>query len=441
MKTDSTSAYFNIHDVKDQSGAAIHRGEFDGPVAMIEVNEAATYLIRPFLVRAAARREESAEYTMWVDVLEGRAAAAQNTISKNPESVYDTTWEWVKTVTPVEEINVNSPSDYTVRLTGDGMAYLQIDCNKGQGTIKMSEGKVSFGPIAATRRACPEGSMGAQFGTYLSQVVSFFRQGDVLYLELPADAGTLHFRRAGSTDSAKPSADVESAKALLSPDEALTVFVIPVGEGKVLNDMTIQGYKSDAFALAVPKNTKLRVEMQSENTSAYFNVHDVRDQSGVAVHRSDVDGSVAVIDVPVAGTYLIRPYLFRNAARDGQTAKYTMWVDVLEGIKRYEAKGGPTEYNASGYCKCSSAEPTLGRECAFRVIRGETTEIWVVNIINPDDFRILKFTGGSPQDPSQGTFTAIGRENVKAQRVDDNWLVTIDNREFYMIPDAIIWGG
>ncbi|MCA9410786.1 MAG: META domain-containing protein [Candidatus Omnitrophica bacterium] len=508
-------------------------------------------------------------------------AWSAETVTKDPDTIYDATWEWTGTITPVEEIQVPNPENYWIKFSRDGSATLQVDCNKGRGDFKVSPGKISFGPIATTRMACPEGSLDSRFAKDLGEVVSFFGDSQSLYLELPVDAGTLHFRRVASEAEVQSGVDVEGAKSLLSPDETLKVLDIPVGKGEVLKDMKIQGYKSDAFAVAVPAgnrlrvelktdntstyfnvhdtrdqsgaaihrgdidgpiavinatepvtylirpylyraaarrgetsdytlwvdvleggptelvevgsemppvdiegarallsedetlkilgvtidqglvlndkkiegykseayavavpgNTRLRVEMASKNPSTYYNIHDVRDQSGAAVHRSDVDGSVAVINVAVPTTYLIRPYLFRNAAREGKTADYTLWVDILPGRKIHRANGGPTKYDASGYCDCSSGDPSLADQCEFRVTRGPITEIWMVNVVNPDEFRILNFKDGSQQDPTKGHFTVVGGGEVEAERVDDSWLVTVNGREFYSIFDAVIWGG
>jgi len=123
-------------------------------------------------------------------------------------------------------------------------------------------------------------------------------------------------------------ADVRGAQALLSADEALTIQSIPLGSGKVFNGRKIRGYQSDAYAVAVPAGAILRVEISTQNKAAYFNVHNTKDQSGTAVHRGEVDGAIALIKVNQPGTYVIRPFLERAAARNGETAEYTMWIDV-----------------------------------------------------------------------------------------------------------------
>jgi len=68
METKSTSAYFNIIDAKDTSGAALFAGELSGTnTALIRATEDATYVLRPYLNRAFARRGESANYTFKIE--------------------------------------------------------------------------------------------------------------------------------------------------------------------------------------------------------------------------------------------------------------------------------------------------------------------------------------------------------------------------------------
>ena len=55
---------------------------------------------------------------------------------------------------------------------------------------------MSFGPLLATRRACEPDSLDGVFMRDLQRVVSFFVQDEHLYLELPADSGTMRFRQA-----------------------------------------------------------------------------------------------------------------------------------------------------------------------------------------------------------------------------------------------------
>jgi len=115
--------------------------------------------------------------------------------SRDPQSVVGKTWQWVKTVTPVEKIDVNQPERYTLKFDAKGRLQAKFDCNRGGGGYQISEGKLSFGPLMATRMACPEDSLDHLFMKHLADVNSFFVEGDSLYLELPVDSGTMHFKQ------------------------------------------------------------------------------------------------------------------------------------------------------------------------------------------------------------------------------------------------------
>lgn len=113
------------------------------------------------------------------------------------ESVTGTTWEWTGTRTPNREIAVTTPKHYTVRFKDNGEAQIRFDCNHGGGLYDMAEGRLAFGPLTYTRIKCGEGSQSISYRHQLGAVESFFTERGELYLELPNDAGTMRFRRAG----------------------------------------------------------------------------------------------------------------------------------------------------------------------------------------------------------------------------------------------------
>jgi heat shock protein HslJ len=116
--------------------------------------------------------------------------------STDPQSVLNKTWQWESTITPVERIAVPTPERYTIFLKADGRAQIRFDCNRGGGEVKISPGKLSFGPLMSTRMACPPDTLDGPFMRDLQRVASFFVQDGLLYLELPYDSGTMKFRPA-----------------------------------------------------------------------------------------------------------------------------------------------------------------------------------------------------------------------------------------------------
>ena len=111
----------------------------------------------------------------------------------DPQIILDKQWQWESTITPVEQITVGTPKNYTILLKADNKVQVRFDCNRGGGSFKISLGKLSFGPIMSTRAACPPGSLDFRFARDLQRVVSFFTRNNNLYLELPYDSGTMKF--------------------------------------------------------------------------------------------------------------------------------------------------------------------------------------------------------------------------------------------------------
>jgi heat shock protein HslJ len=117
--------------------------------------------------------------------------SGQSIRTMDPQAVLNKTWQWESTINPVEKIEVPDPERYTILLTVGGKVQARFDCNRGGGSYKISEGKLSFGPMMSTRMACPPDTLDAPFMKDLQRVTSFF-----IYLELPFDSGTMKFRNA-----------------------------------------------------------------------------------------------------------------------------------------------------------------------------------------------------------------------------------------------------
>jgi len=126
----------------------------------------------------------------------GCATISSNTQSEqnyDPQTILDKQWQWESTITPVEQITVGTPENYTILLKSDNKVQVRFDCNRGGGSFEISLGKLSFGPMMSTRAACPPGSLDFRFAKDLQRIVSFFTRNNNLYLGLPYDSGTMKF--------------------------------------------------------------------------------------------------------------------------------------------------------------------------------------------------------------------------------------------------------
>ena len=113
---------------------------------------------------------------------------------RTPDAVTNKVWQWERTVTPVETIVSPAPDRYTIEFATNGRMLVRADCNRGTGSYQIAEGTISFAPIATTRMACPPGSLDTRYLRDLQRASSFFVEDGKLFIELPYDSGTLHFR-------------------------------------------------------------------------------------------------------------------------------------------------------------------------------------------------------------------------------------------------------
>lgn len=82
------------------------------------------------------------------------------------------------------------PTRYWVEFDPDGTLFALVNCNRGRGSWTANGDKLSIGPVATTRMACPDGALDAQFGSVLEQTMSYSIEGGLLKLVLKKNGGT-----------------------------------------------------------------------------------------------------------------------------------------------------------------------------------------------------------------------------------------------------------
>jgi heat shock protein HslJ len=105
-------------------------------------------------------------------------------------------WQWQAQLASTEPLVVDQPDRYTLDIQAGGKALVRADCNRGSASYKMEGRTILFKLGAFTRAACPSGSHAEHFLKMLESVVSQRARGDTLFLDLPAEAGSLKFVRA-----------------------------------------------------------------------------------------------------------------------------------------------------------------------------------------------------------------------------------------------------
>lgn len=201
-------------------------------------------------------------------------------------------------------------------------------------------------------------------------------------------------------------------------------------KGKISGDQTVD------YQLGAGAGQSLVVTFTPDNPSAYFNV--TAPGADSAMFIGSTSGNRFETTLPANGNYTIRVYLMRNAARRGESVNYTLQVGISGDAKKAIAgNAGPAKWDASGSVKCSAGAPGLERECGFRVVRNlpkQSAGVWIANIAKGEsEYRFLHY--------ADKQFTTSDSAKLAWQRKDDNWWISVDGKEFYLIPDALIHGG
>lgn len=135
----------------------------------------------------------------------------------------------------------------------------------------------------------------------------------------------------------------------------------------------------------------------------------------------------------------------RSFERDAQVYKWPHKKIIVTFVRAdaspgHSAHGGlppmpysTREYKATAYFRCSMGSPSHDQMCPGGIHRGDRGSA-SIRIKRPDGReRVLNFDRGDVTTPNGGHLT-WGKQG-------DEWYIGIDNREFYIVPDAAVFGG
>ena len=111
------------------------------------------------------------------------------------EGLQSKTWTWERTIYNDDTVHTPNEADaFTLTFTDDGQVQVGTDCNNMRGGYIVTDNRIEFGNMAATRMYC-EGSQEDLFAGMLENVTSFFidDQGRLI-LELKYDSGSVILR-------------------------------------------------------------------------------------------------------------------------------------------------------------------------------------------------------------------------------------------------------
>jgi heat shock protein HslJ len=105
-------------------------------------------------------------------------------------------WHWESLISSAEKVAVNQPERYKLQLQAGGKAQVVADCIGGQGSYSSDGRSFSIKITKITRAVCPAGSQSGRYLKALEAVIAQRVRGKNLFLDLPADGGTMKFVQA-----------------------------------------------------------------------------------------------------------------------------------------------------------------------------------------------------------------------------------------------------
>jgi hypothetical protein len=99
--------------------------------------------------------------------------------------------------------------------------------------------------------------------------------------------------------------------------------------------------------------------------------------------------------------------------------------------------GAKTEngFHAEGTVQCSTGSDSFDHDCNFAVLGAPSGATIIVNRPDNGEVRALTFARADQ------SFVAHDGSGLAWQRKDDNWWISANGKEYYLIPDAAIFGG
>lgn len=105
------------------------------------------------------------------------------------------------------------------------------------------------------------------------------------------------------------------------------------GESGATIKGTLKGDQTIDYRLAAAAGQTMVIKFAPSNASAYFNLLPPGSQ-GEAIHIGSSAGNDYSGELKTGGTYTIRVYLMRNAARRHESSKYTLDIGISGDAKK-----------------------------------------------------------------------------------------------------------
>lgn len=115
-------------------------------------------------------------------------------------------------------------------------------------------------------------------------------------------------------------------------DRSEQIRFAPGRSSRTVRD-TISGYEGIDYLINVRAGQRIAATLRTSNPSSYLNIK--ARGSSEALFNGSIDENIGDIVVPSSGDYVVEVYLMRNAARRGETADFSLTVEVTGGDPGY----------------------------------------------------------------------------------------------------------
>lgn len=210
------------------------------------------------------------------------------------------------------------------------------------------------------------------------------------------------------------------------------------GESGTTIQNRIEGDQIVDYVLNARAGQSMVVILDTNHLANYFNVTAPGEDSAMFI--GSTSGNRFEGELPKDGDYTIRVYLMRSAARRGESANYTIEMGITgDRASNPTAPYTIADYDATTILDCELRNPsdlgevTHNQDCPAGILRGEAGSASIRVMLPNGTERVLNFDAGDVTTPDGGDLT-WGKQS-------DLWYIGIDNREFYIVPDAAIFGG
>lgn len=202
---------------------------------------------------------------------------------------------------------------------------------------------------------------------------------------------------------------------------------------------SIKGYNYTDYQFRLGAGQTMKAAMKGSNAANHFNVI-APGASDVAMYMGEIGGNKFEGVLPIEGTYTLRVYLMRVAARRNETSDYSIDVAVTgKALKPLpgsaDAKHPGTPFHAAAPIACTLPYQPDVKQCESFVIRRDFQGTATVEVRGPGSYlrRILFMQGKPVASDSSQPMTSSRRDDITEVKFGDD--------ERVEIVDALVNGG